>query len=393
MPRTLIIHASFLIVAALATAASADTWAPWPFHKDDPVGKPDKVVAVWTDAVATVAGQLPVRGFGGRLMFYEGANDMPVRVDGTLIVYIFDETNRDPNNSKPDCKYVFTSEQLPKHYSKSKLGHSYSVWVPWDQAGGLQKHFTLVVRFEPKNGAPVIGEQCKEMLPGLAPPAKPDPTRLPAGYPPAAYPPAAYPPAVGGPPGTMAGIPANYGPNYGVSGVNLANYNGPTQATSGVRQAAFETPQPQFGPQFGPQYNTRAAQVSQDRRMTTTTIAVPDGLAVQRALSAPQAVPPAAQQPAPNPANQWPAANSARQSAPAPNSNPSNLPPRQAWPQQADLRLGRPWVPNEQLARLNRDRAPSPPSPSAPQLGPENQPLGPSPNGVPAATPGVPQAQ
>ena len=376
MPRTYTIHASLLIVAALATAASAaDSWMPWPFHKDEPTGKPDKIVAAWTDAVATTAGQPPVRGFGGRLMFYEGKSDMPVKVDGTLIVYIFEETNRDPNNAKPDCKFVFTPEQLPKHYSKSKLGHSYSFWIPWDQAGGMQKEFTLIARFEPKIGPPVIGEQCKEMLPGRLPPAKADPARTL--------------PAIGGPAGVMATAPANNWPNGGACGVNPAGYNGPAaaQAAYGVRQAAFESPQPQYGPQYNPQ----AAQGGQERRMTTATIAVPDGLALRQALSAPQVVPPAAQRPAPNPANQWPAANPARQNAQAPNSFPSN--PPQVWPQQADLRLGRPWVPSEQLARLNRDRAPTPPSPAAPQYAPASQPSGPSPNAGPAAMPGVPQAQ
>ena len=53
---------------------------PWPFHKDDPVGKPDKVVAVWTDTVASTAGQPPIRGFGGRLMFYQGSTDLPIKV-------------------------------------------------------------------------------------------------------------------------------------------------------------------------------------------------------------------------------------------------------------------------------------------------------------------------
>ena len=51
---------------------------------------------------------------------------------GSLVVYAFDETDRDPANMKPDRKFVFTQEQFEKHYSKSTLGHSYSVWLPWD---------------------------------------------------------------------------------------------------------------------------------------------------------------------------------------------------------------------------------------------------------------------
>ena len=39
-------------------------------------------------------------------MFFEAKNDKPVKVDGTLVIYAFDETRRDPSNPKPDRKYV-----------------------------------------------------------------------------------------------------------------------------------------------------------------------------------------------------------------------------------------------------------------------------------------------
>ncbi len=168
MSKAISIHA-FVIAALFAAAANAadssESWAPWPFHHEEPAGKPDRVVVYWNDAVATDARQPAIRGFGGRMMFYESKSDVPVKIDGTLIIYAFDETNRDPNNSKPDCKYVFTPEQLPKHHSMSKVGHSYSVWLPWDQAGGMQKEITLIVRFEPKLGAgdrrPIEGDTAR----------------------------------------------------------------------------------------------------------------------------------------------------------------------------------------------------------------------------------------
>ena len=46
----------------------------------------------------------------------------PVKVDGTLEVYAFDETDRDPTNSAPDRKYVFSPEDFRKHFSEGKLG-------------------------------------------------------------------------------------------------------------------------------------------------------------------------------------------------------------------------------------------------------------------------------
>jgi hypothetical protein len=138
----------------------------WPFSSEDAPGTPTRVVSSWNDTILYQPNQVPLRGFGGRLLFYAGDKPEPVKVDGTLTVYVFDETNRDPNNVRPDRKYVFTKEQLPSHYSKSKLGHSYSVWIPWDEAGGPQKELSMIARFTPDKGSVVVGEQTKQILPG-----------------------------------------------------------------------------------------------------------------------------------------------------------------------------------------------------------------------------------
>ena len=91
--------------------------------------------------------RLPCEDLAAGCYFTPTKRDEPIKVDGTLTVYVFDETNRDPNNVRPDRKYVFTKEQFPSHYSKSKFGHSYSVWIPWDEAGGEQKEISMIVRF------------------------------------------------------------------------------------------------------------------------------------------------------------------------------------------------------------------------------------------------------
>jgi hypothetical protein len=162
------------------------SWPEWPFDDDPAV--PEKVVALWADTVLYQPDRPSIRGFGGRLMFFEAKREKPIKVDGTLVVYAFDETNRAANNAKPDRKYVFTPEQLPSHYSvakygKSKIGHSYSIWIPWDEVGGEQKEISLVVRFEPKGGGAVtVGQAARQILPGKKPPESPakEPAKIPA---------------------------------------------------------------------------------------------------------------------------------------------------------------------------------------------------------------------
>ena len=158
----------FLAAILLLTSgcASWNVSKSLPWSKDDQPQLPTKVVAIWTDTVHYAPDQPAMRGYGGRLMFYATEGGPAVKVEGALVVYGFDETNRKRHNTKPDRKYVFTPEQFAEHYSKSKLGHSYSVWLPWDEAGGTQRKISLIVRFVPKSGSVLISEQTTQLLPG-----------------------------------------------------------------------------------------------------------------------------------------------------------------------------------------------------------------------------------
>ena len=162
-----------LLLLSLTTTVGCSAWQTtkpyvWPWGNDGPQ-QPRKVVAMWTDSVAYQGEIKPVRGFGARLMFYGKDPSKPIKVNGSLVVYGFDETNRKASNNRPDRKWVFTAEQMDKHYSKSEIGHSYSVWVPWDQAGGQQTSVSLIVRFMPKKGDVVVSDQATQVLPGSKP--------------------------------------------------------------------------------------------------------------------------------------------------------------------------------------------------------------------------------
>lgn len=138
-------------------------WLP---EAEEPPVPPAKIIALWSNAVLQSPDRPPTRGFGGKLMFFGAGENKPVRVDGSLVVYAFVEEGRAAGEVKPDRKFVFTPEQFATHYGKSKLGHSYSVWLPWDEAGGPQTEISLIARFTPAEGPTIVGEQTKHVLPG-----------------------------------------------------------------------------------------------------------------------------------------------------------------------------------------------------------------------------------
>jgi hypothetical protein len=167
----------------IGTSGCATTKKSWKFAKNGdfkravglksskplPPEVPVRLVSTWTDTVLQRSGAAPQRGFGGRLVFFKGDSEEPVRVDGQLVVYAFDETDRKPHETHPSRKYIFPREEFTRHESDSQLGASYSVWLPWDEVGGNIKQISLIARFEPHGGNTVLGEQTKHLLPGISP--------------------------------------------------------------------------------------------------------------------------------------------------------------------------------------------------------------------------------
>ena len=156
---------------AMDFSKGLESGLPWSENNKPQV--PARLVAMWTDTVMQHSGQPGVRGFGGRLMFYKKGEDKPVKVDGTLSVFAFRDNGHDSTTTVPEKKYVFLPEQLQKHYSESELGHSYSVWLPWDKVGGRRRNVNLMVRFEPKLGPSILSKPSLQKLPGVEPQPSP----------------------------------------------------------------------------------------------------------------------------------------------------------------------------------------------------------------------------
>lgn len=169
--------------------------------------KPTRLAVIWTPAILNHPGKKPTRGFGGRIYFYDAANKA-VPVEGQLVVYAYNDSKVGGDGKTPDRRYAFTPEQFTTHFSPTELGASYSVWIPWDEAGNPQLNISLVSVFTATSGQLVVGQPSQNLLPGPnAPESGPMINNLIA---PSAGPQPAYPgqqPTIALPPVT-AGLPA-----------------------------------------------------------------------------------------------------------------------------------------------------------------------------------------
>lgn len=142
-----------------------ETLPLWPV-RSEPAATPQALAVVWTGAVLQAPGATPTRGFGGLVTFYGADRNTPVRVDGQLTVYAYKDTAGASEKVAADVKYVFPAEQLAGHYGESKLGHAYSIWVPWDPAGGPRQELTLTACFQAVEGEMVMGTPARVVLQG-----------------------------------------------------------------------------------------------------------------------------------------------------------------------------------------------------------------------------------
>jgi hypothetical protein len=164
------LHALAAAVLMLSGCASLDLSSLSLSNLDKPK-VPTKIVDIWTDTILHQTGQRGVRGFGGRIMFYGTDEKKTIKVDGKLTVYVFDAVEQDTGLAIPEKKFVFPANRWHDHYSHSKLGHSYSVWLPWDEVGGMKRDLVLISRFEAVGAGTVMSDPVRQTLPGIIPPA------------------------------------------------------------------------------------------------------------------------------------------------------------------------------------------------------------------------------
>ncbi len=188
------------------------------------------VTAIWKDSTFEKPGSPAVKGFGGRFFFYDKDSN-PVKAEGELIVYGFDDSKEDESKKGPDKKFVFRESEFQSHYSDSGLGHSYSVWIPWEKAGGTRKMITLIPVFRRSDGTIMKCGQSTSVLPGIEPVETVADTGLPYKYLGASS-------ALVGQGGTQSASPR---PSSD-PGVQQAGFDGPETTRPGIKTSTINVP-------------------------------------------------------------------------------------------------------------------------------------------------------
>lgn len=110
-----------------------------------------KVMCLWESGIGKLPNG-PKRGILGQVLFLEGTSDVPVEVDGSVTVYLFDDQGTPEQQAKPIQKLVLTPEELQATHMETSVGHSYHIPVPYLRNHDLAATCALRVKYTSPNG-------------------------------------------------------------------------------------------------------------------------------------------------------------------------------------------------------------------------------------------------
>ena len=133
-----------------------------PFEKKIPkASAADPVVQVlclWQQAEGRDPEGYPCKGFSGQILFLSNKAATPVQCDGDVRIYLFDDQGDTEAQAKPLRQFDFDSGSWDVHLTKTSLGPTYSVFVPYVRRGVKDANCALRVRLKPKSGPVVFSD-------------------------------------------------------------------------------------------------------------------------------------------------------------------------------------------------------------------------------------------
>ncbi|MEW4526754.1 hypothetical protein [Maioricimonas sp. JC845] len=125
-----------------------------------------EVLCFWEPAEGRGLDNLPTRGFAGQVLFFCAGRTEPVKVEGDVRVYLFDDQGKVEEQSRPIHQFDFPAEVWNTYLRETNVGAAYQLFIPYTRKGIHEAECSLRVRFTPTNGLPLYSKMATITLPG-----------------------------------------------------------------------------------------------------------------------------------------------------------------------------------------------------------------------------------
>ncbi len=133
-----------------------------PFEKKIPKASASdpvvQVLCLWQQAEGRDPEGYPCKGFSGQILFLSNKAATPVQCDGDVRIYLFDDQGDTEAQAKPLRQFDFDAGSWDVHLTKTSLGPTYSVFVPYVRRGVKDANCALRIRLKPKTGPVVFSD-------------------------------------------------------------------------------------------------------------------------------------------------------------------------------------------------------------------------------------------
>lgn len=111
-----------------------------------------KILCLWEASQGQAPDGTSSKGAAGQILFFAARNPTPIKVDGRIDIYQFDNHGTVEEQSKPIHKFTFDSGAWNAHLTDGVLGPSYNVFIPHMRKTSFQTNCTMKIKFTPADG-------------------------------------------------------------------------------------------------------------------------------------------------------------------------------------------------------------------------------------------------
>jgi hypothetical protein len=125
-----------------------------------------QITCLWEPSEGRDQDGHPSRGFAGQILFLANKGGTPVKVNGEVSVYVFDDQGTLEEQARPLHHFKFDSLAWSQHLRVGTLGPTYHVFIPYTRKGTFEANCTVRVKLSPADGQPVFSDSCNIPLRG-----------------------------------------------------------------------------------------------------------------------------------------------------------------------------------------------------------------------------------
>ncbi|MBX3449571.1 MAG: hypothetical protein KF777_08440 [Planctomycetaceae bacterium] len=125
-----------------------------------------EVMCLWEPGEGRDTQGLPTRGFAGQVLFFGMGVAEPMKVNGDVKVYVFDDHGTEEERKKPIHIFEFPADVWNTYFRVGNVGASYQIFIPYTRPGSNLANCSLRLRYSDTVSGALYSKSATLTLPG-----------------------------------------------------------------------------------------------------------------------------------------------------------------------------------------------------------------------------------